>query len=34
MPMLVDGLCRAFTEDEVEKICWKNTLRVIHDVVK
>ena len=34
MPMLVDGLCRAFTEDEVEKICWKNTLRVIRDVVK
>ena len=34
MPMLVDGLCRAFTEDAVEKICWKNTLRVIRDVVK
>lgn len=34
MPLLIDGLCRVFTEDEVEKICWKNTLRVIHDVMK
>ena len=34
MPMLVDGLCRVFTEEQVEKICRKNTLRVIRDVVK
>lgn len=34
MPVLLDGLCRAFTESEVEKICWGNTLRVIREVVK
>ena len=34
MPMLVDGLLRVFTEEEVEKICWRNALRVIRDVVK
>jgi membrane dipeptidase len=32
MPMLVDGLCRAFTDGEVEKICNGNVLRVIRDV--
>lgn len=34
MPVLVDALCRAFTENEVEKICNGNVLRVIRDVVK
>lgn len=33
MPMIADGLSRFFTDDEVEKICWKNALRVIHEVI-
>jgi len=31
--ILVEGLRKAFTEDEVEKICYKNALRVFRDVI-
>ena len=34
MPVLVDHLCREFTESQVEKICSGNILRVIREVVK
>lgn len=33
MPMIAEGLRKCFTDDEVEKICWGNTLRVIREVV-
>ena len=31
--LLVQGLEKAFKPDEVEKICWKNALRVFRDVI-
>ena len=34
MPMIAEGLKECFTDDEVEKICWGNTLRVIRDVIR
>ena len=34
MPVLLDRLCREFTESQVEKICKGNILRVICEVVK
>ena len=33
MPMIAEGLRSCFTDDEVEKICWGNTLRVIREVI-
>ena len=33
MPMIAEGLRKYFTDDEVEKICWSNSLRVIREVV-
>lgn len=32
-PMIVDGLAKVFSEDEVDKICHGNALRVIKEVV-
>ena len=35
MPVLVDALSKAgFSDSELEKICWKNTLRVIEEVLR
>ena len=31
MPMLVDALSKYFTDDEIEKICYKNFLRVLKE---
>ena len=34
LTMLIDSLERfGFSEDEIDKICWKNALRVIKDVL-
>ena len=33
LPMIAEGLRSCFTDDEVEKICWGNTLRVIREVI-
>lgn len=35
MPMLIDALAKAgFTYDQIEKIAWRNSLRVVRDVLK
>ncbi len=31
--MLVDSLRGSFTDDEIEKICWKNALRAFKDII-
>ena len=33
MPVIAERLQKVFTSDEVEKICWKNSLRVIREVM-
>ncbi len=31
LPRIVDAMQKAFTDDEIDKICWKNALRVLKD---
>ncbi|MBQ1270991.1 MAG: dipeptidase [Clostridia bacterium] len=34
MPKVIDALSKHFTDDEIEKICWKNAYRVIGESMK